>query len=536
LGGRIHNLDEYGFYIDDMPGIGMPPILHQTQAQPMLPGSLLRGFKTKPRVFDLIANQIGTTHEDLHSKRKDLLNAIKPDLVLEPQSFILRYTGANSEKPIEIRCVYDSGYQFTKLDGFTERQLPLRFISYDEPYFYEIGDVAQTLTAIQSLTVHYIIENNNGTWSNMNVDAPTSATSGKVVVSSGDYIYFGGLFTGWDDGISNADYIARYNKNTETWGAVGTGLAGGAVETLLVAPNGDVYLGGYFTSAGGVANTGYIAKWNGSDYEALGTGMNDQVYHLAIDNNGNIYAGGNFTSAGGVADTDYFAKWDGSSWSSLGVFDSYVQWIEIDKSDNLYVGGNYSSIDADGDLEYITKYDGSTWSALGSGVNNVGVGVWCIEIIDNGLVYVGGAFTTAGGNSANYIASWNGSSWSALGDGLNNTPMTMRYIDGSLYCVGGFTTAGGLSLTDRIAVWNGSTWAALDLELPGTFLVEEYTSINGIIYLAFYDSGTATSSYSQTITNNGTRSAYPKIVFKRSGGTSATVRWIKNETTGATIY
>jgi len=36
-GGRLYNFDDYGFYIDDMPGIGMPPILHQTQEQPMLP-------------------------------------------------------------------------------------------------------------------------------------------------------------------------------------------------------------------------------------------------------------------------------------------------------------------------------------------------------------------------------------------------------------------------------------------------------------------------------------------------------------------
>ena len=268
LGGRVHNLDDYGFYIDDMPGIGMPPILHQTQAQPMLPGSLLRGFKTKPRVFDLIANQIGTTHEDLHGKRKDLLNAIKPDLVLEPQPFILRYTGANSEKPVEIRCVYDSGYQFTKLDGFTERQLPLRFIAYDEPYFYEIGDVAATLTENYSLvSVKSILAKVDGTWQNLG--SPSSGGSGWAIVKDGDYIYFGGGFDNFD-GQANCDEIARYNLNTGAWSPMGTG-GDSTVYRLLVGPDGSIYACGQFTSMGGVADTAYIAKWDGSSWSSIAT-------------------------------------------------------------------------------------------------------------------------------------------------------------------------------------------------------------------------------------------------------------------------
>jgi hypothetical protein len=537
LGGRVYNLDTYGFYIDDMPGVGMPPVLHQTQAQPMLPGSLLRGFKTQPRVFDLIANQIGDTHEDLHGKRKDLLNAIKPDLVLEPQPFILRYTGANSEKPVEIRVVYDSGYQFTRLDGFTERQLPLRFIAYDEPYFYEIGDVAATLTTNQSLSVYYIASNDGGTWSAMGASTPDSAAGVHAIVGHGDYIYVGGAFGGWNS-ISNADGIVRYDKTSETWAAMGTGISGDieSVEALLVAPNGDVYIGGLFTSAGGVSNTAYIAKWNGTTYEALGTGMDDGVYALAMDGDGNLYAGGKFTSAGGVSDTAYFAKWNGSAWSSLGVFaggTTPVRRIIIDPADNIYAGGDFTSIDADSGLTFVSKYDGADWSALGSGLDN---SVWAFEFDNNGDLFVGGDFTTAGGNTATRIARWNGAAWTALGDGLNGVPVVLTKIGGLLYCGGLFTTAGGLTLTDRVATWNGSTWGPLDVDFPGSSYVQAITHINGITYYGLNNEGTASVSYLQTITNNGTRSAYPKIKVKRSGGTSATLIWVRNETTGTALY
>ena len=61
-----------------------------------------------------------------------------------------------------------------------------------------------------------------------------------------------------------------------------------------------------------------IAAWNGSAWSALGAGISGhgEVMALAVSGN-NLYAGGNFTSAGGVAATN-IAKWNGSAWSALG--------------------------------------------------------------------------------------------------------------------------------------------------------------------------------------------------------------------------
>ncbi|MFH0982846.1 MAG: hypothetical protein V2A79_15090, partial [Planctomycetota bacterium] len=71
-----------------------------------------------------------------------------------------------------------------------------------------------------------------------------------------------------------------------------------------------LYAGGYFTWAGDVpANS--IAKWNGTQWSALGSGMNRYVHALTVFDDGTgpaLYAGGSFTTAGGLA-SSYIASW-----------------------------------------------------------------------------------------------------------------------------------------------------------------------------------------------------------------------------------
>jgi hypothetical protein len=73
----------------------------------------------------------------------------------------------------------------------------------------------------------------------------------------------------------------------------------------LAVSGSDLYAGGYFTSAGGSA-ANYIAKWSGSSWTALGSGMNNYVNALAVSGS-DLYAGGSFTTAGGKASA-YIAR------------------------------------------------------------------------------------------------------------------------------------------------------------------------------------------------------------------------------------
>src|ERR1051326_3615112 len=109
-------------------------------------------------------------------------------------------------------------------------------------------------------------------------------------------VYIGGGFTVIGDVVAN--YIARWDGSA--WRALGSGM-NSPVRALAVSGT-DVYAGGEFTTAGGNAATN-IAKWNGSTWSAVGTGMNGVVYALAVSGI-NVYAGGNFTSAGGSAATN----------------------------------------------------------------------------------------------------------------------------------------------------------------------------------------------------------------------------------------
>jgi hypothetical protein len=131
-----------------------------------------------------------------------------------------------------------------------------------------------------------------------------------------------------------------------------------------------LYAGGAFTSAGG-ATRNRIAKWNGSSWSALGSGMGPAapliyVRDLAVYDDGSgpaLHAGGSFTSAGGVA-ANHMAKWDGTTWSALGSgMDGTVTSLTVfddGGGEALYAGGFFTSAFDSGD-SYLAKWgcDGS---------------------------------------------------------------------------------------------------------------------------------------------------------------------------------
>ena len=58
--------------------------------------------------------------------------------------------------------------------------------------------------------------------------------------------------------------------------------------------------------------------------------------------------------------------------------------------------------------------------------------------------------------AANYIARWDGGEWQPLGSGLDDWAIALAAgVDGSLYVGGAFTAAGGKP-SSRIARWTGA--------------------------------------------------------------------------------
>src|SRR6185503_15774793 len=195
-----------------------------------------------------------------------------------------------------------------------------------------------------------------------------------------------------------------------------------------------LYAGGLFTSAGGAA-ANHVAKWNGTTWSALGTGITgtpSAVQTLAVHDDGTgagpaLYAGGTFTSAGGVP-ANQVAKWNGLAWSALGSGMTFpgttpdvLALTSFDDGSGsgarLYAGGNFSSAGGVA-AKYLARWDGTSWSSLGA-VNQVVTALCVTEDDDGPGLFVGGDFTRAGVFQPSRVARWSGSSWATLGSGIS---------------------------------------------------------------------------------------------------------------------
>ncbi len=285
----------------------------------------------------------------------------------------------------------------------------------------------------------------------------------RAIAISGTNVYVGGGFI-TAGGIS-ANSIAKWDGSS--WYALGSGVSGGTGGTgsdiySLAVSGTDVYAGGFFTNAGGVT-VKRIAKWNGSEWSQMGTGMDGNipiyvaVYGLAVSGN-TVFAVGEFSNAGGVY-AKKIAKWSAGTWSSFqgSTVDSIVRSVAVSGND-VYVGGNFTFAGST-TVNNIAKWDGNNWSALGTGIPG---GFINVVAVSGNNVYVGGSFSNAGGNAANNIAKWNGTSWSQLGSGVNGGSVFAITVVGSdVYAGGSFTTAGS-NTANHIAKWNGTTWTGLN--------------------------------------------------------------------------
>jgi len=162
-------------------------------------------------------------------------------------------------------------------------------------------------------------------------------------------------------------------------------------------------------------------------------------------------------------------------------------------------------------------------------------------------LWIGGAFTTLGGVTANRVAYYDGTRVHALGDGADATVYKIRIgPDKRIFIVGQLTTLDNRVLRQPAGVWKGSEAHHLDIDLPAGFDATYLYDValgepdpvnvqNYDIYLGGRGDGTATVAGSATVTNDGTMTVTPVARFERTGGTGATVHFIRDETSGAEI-
>jgi len=324
-----------------------------------------------------------------------------------------------------------------------------------------------------------------------------SGTDGMVTAMAlgGDgMLYAGGEFTkaGACSSAAGCEYIASWDLTAKTWSSLGAGV-NSYVYAVKRGPDGKVYVGGNFTSAGECDDTdgcNFIASWNSGNgkWSNVGSGTDSNVFTFGVDGDGYLFVGGEFRNAGNCSSQDgciHIAKWKPAQnkWSSLssgfGMGVTYdVNALVFDGFGNLFAGGEFWGAGAcsssDG-CNKIAKWDHITqkWSSLGTGMV-VEQRVLALAPDNLGNLYAGGYFDRAGncdsGDGCNNIAMWDQAAkkWKPLGSGVDDYVHALSYDSekGYLYAGGSFDSAGTCGSAagcNYIARWDPAVkkWSAL---------------------------------------------------------------------------
>ncbi|HEX8386860.1 MAG TPA: T9SS type A sorting domain-containing protein [Rubricoccaceae bacterium] len=289
-------------------------------------------------------------------------------------------------------------------------------------------------------------------------------------------VYVGGTFSTVGDLMATG--VSRWDGSA--WHTLGEGIVGD-VYALTVGPDDRLYAGGYFYQAGGVPeNT--VVRWDGTSWTSLGGAdarFSKALYALAIGPDGSVYAGGRSIVSIGPPGASLFirgiARWDGTDWNLLGTGEAYgvggsVYALAFGPDGSLYVGGRFAQA-GDVPANGIARWDGAAWHAVGDGVSGADPYVFSLTFGRDGALYVGGRFTTAGGVPANGVARWDGTAWHAVGVGTSGGSVDVWALafgpDGNLYAGGDFAAIGGQPARGA-ARWDGTAWHDLAGGMDGS--------------------------------------------------------------------
>jgi len=351
--------------------------------------------------------------------------------------------------------------------------------------------------------------------------------------------------------VANTKGIARWSKVNQKWEAVGNPNTGASITQIYCMAfdaAGNLYIGGAFINLAGVADANYFAKFDGTDWSAVGSGINGAVNSLAISPTGEIYIGGLFTSASTDTDCNYIAYWSGSAWTPLvtgfSMSLSGVTALKFHPNGNLLIGGGFTNATTDSTGDYFCYWDGSAFHSFTEhGASELNNEVETIDITPGGTIVIGGYFTNAGGDpNADYVAAWRGTNWGALQAGGVNGIVRKVYCDpnSDIYLAGEFERAGNVTLSDRIVVSKGGAYQPLDIDLPGSGIVysickasDKSLYIGGAFKAA---DGNAiatitTETLYETASSSGSANTYPEITVIGPG----TLQSISNFSTGQKI-
>jgi len=540
-GGREYDLaDDYSFIVETVTGMDSPPVEVFGTPYAVLPGEAADGERILARDMFIIGEiYSNTSFADFQDKKATFYDEIKHwragQNSRNSDPIKLRYAGTN--RSVEIECKYVGGFEGTHShrEGAWRQKFTLQFRAQEDVWFHSINQLAAVLDEEDSGTARYAMAKVDGTWTLMG--PPAAGSSGSVIwamVHDGINLYAGGDIVAFNND-GDLDYLWKWNGSA--WATLDDGSDGtGTVYDLALLPDGKIVGVGDFDNWDGIAAADDAFTYDPSSdaYAAIGSGPGSAATDVAVDpTSGDIAV---VCNAGSEVQL-----WDGSSWSDITPSDFYsIDCVFYGNDGTLYAGG-------DEDNGYPTTpyqpllqaYDGSSWSdeVTGNGITGneyINTGA---ELSD-GRIVVGGEITDLEGVTVANVAIWNGQTVDDMDGGITlgaSGYIARIFVDDNdfIYATGNYTAAGGRD-ADELAFYNGYTWMPLDIDPAGFPYAIAFDGDD--MYIGFDGSATAYYSGDTTISTTGGRPINPRFKIKRSGGTTATIRYIQNVDTDSELW
>ncbi len=292
------------------------------------------------------------------------------------------------------------------------------------------------------------------------------------------------------------------------------------INVLRVHPNGELLVGGRFTTIGGSAIR-HVAWRRGNQWTGFATSgtrldfpRGGGVYEMTVDGAGDVVVAGTgmtvvragqsiasnvagFQSNGwndfpgtpfntvrfavqpngtlvgafvGFGQTQ-IARWQGQGpqWIAMGpVLQGGVQRLLVDSRQQLIAGGSFTAAPPGVPADYIVRWDGSAWQPLGNGPAVDGSVADLNRDPATGDLVVVGSFRQAGPHPALSVATFDGTDWGLLGRGVNDhiNAVVSAGAPGEFFVGGEFTWVGATA-AGHVARWTGSTYVPLGSGIDG---------------------------------------------------------------------
>jgi len=322
-----------------------------------------------------------------------------------------------------------------------------------------------------------------------------------------DNLIIAGSFNSIDNTIVR--YLCKINSDgsLDSTFDIGTGFSN-FVYSIEIQNDGKILVGGTFFTYNGVTVNRIVRLNTDGSLDSTfvtGTGFNVFIFKIAVQNDGKILVGGSFTTYKDLTQNRIVRlNTDGSLDSTFDIgtgFNNTVREILIQNDGKILVGGNFTTYKGLTQNRIVRlNTDGSVDATfdIGTGFNN---SVGAIEIQNDGKFLLVGSYTTYKGLTQSRIARLNtdGSldSTFGIGTGFDNPVTAIKLqTDGKILIVGTFFTYNGVTVNRIVRLntdgsrdftfvtgtgFNGTFVNDIAIQSDGKIIVGgDFTTYNGL--------------------------------------------------------